>query len=184
MRFIYLISFVLLLSNGLSAQAPLKVRLWNEQGKRVPLQKATLNEPCVVIFLSATCPICQKYAGLLPELNQKYPQINFVGVFTKWEKWEDIQQFKKDYNFNIPLLVDKKNQLLRQLDATTTPEVFLLDKKGAIQYQGAIDNWFYSLGKNRPAITEHYLTDALDAFLQGNPIAIQQTKPVGCIIEQ
>lgn len=120
---------------------------------------------------------------MLTALSQKYPQVKFVGVFTKWEEDADIQVFAKDYNLKFPLYLDKKNRLLRQLQATTTPEVFLLDRKGIIQYRGAIDNWFYGLGKYRPASTEHYLTDALDAFLQGKAITVKETKPIGCVVE-
>lgn len=121
---------------------------------------------------------------MLPELSQQYSQVKFVGVFTKWEDWADVEQFAKEYHFDFPLVFDKNNRLLRQLQATTTPEVFLLDKKGTIQYRGAIDNWFYGLGKYRPKTTEHYLTDALDAFLQNKEIVIKKTEPIGCVVEQ
>lgn len=151
---------------------------------RPRLKEIVKQAPAVVIFLGSTCPICQKYAGMLNDLSQQYAQVQWVGVFTKWETEADIQQFVKEYDLKIPLYFDEKNRLLRQLDATTTPEVFLLDKKGTIQYKGAIDNWFYGLGKYRPATTEYYLTDALDAFLQGKAITIKQTKPVGCVVEQ
>lgn len=121
---------------------------------------------------------------MLPALQQKYPSIQWVGVFTKWEEVVDIQQFKQAYQLNFPLFWDKNNRLLRQLEATTTPEVLLLDRKGLILYRGAIDNWFYGLGKYRPKTTEHYLEDALDAYLQGKEILIKKTDPIGCVIEQ
>lgn len=146
------------------------------------LKKLQHNAPLVIIFLATTCPICQKYAGMLPEMRQKYPTVTFVGIFTKWETTEDIQQFSKEYNLNFSVFLDKKHRLLRQLDATTTPEVFLIDEHGKIRYQGAIDNWFYGLGKYRPATTEYYLTEALDAFLAHKPIVQPKTEPIGCVI--
>ncbi len=119
---------------------------------------------------------------MLPELSRQYPLVQFVGIFTKWETATDIQQFSNDYQLNFSLYLDNKHRLLRQLNATTTPEVFLVDKNGKVQYQGAIDNWFYGLGKYRPATTEHYLTEALDAFLNGKEIVNKKTKSIGCEI--
>ena len=46
-----------------------------------------------------------------------------------------------------------------------------------------IDDWGYEIGKVRPKVTEHYLTDAMDAYLQNKPIALDSTKAIGCYIE-
>lgn len=146
------------------------------------LKQLTKESPVLIIVLSTTCPICQKYAGMLPELSQQYPFVRFVGIFTKWETAAEIQQFANDYNLNFSLYLDKKHRLLRQLKATTTPEVFLMDRNGNVQYQGAIDNWFYGLGKYRTTAIEHYLTEALDAFLNGKEIVNKKTKSIGCEI--
>lgn len=155
-----------------------------QQLSRPRLKNLVRDTPVVILFLSTTCPICQKYAGMLPALQQQYPQVKFAGIFTKWETWTDVLQFKHAYGINFEVWLDKKNHLLRQLKASTTPEVFLLNENGNIMYQGAIDNWFYGLGKYRPQITEHYLINALEAFVQGKDIPIKKTKPIGCLIEQ
>ncbi len=56
--------------------------------------------------------------------------------------------------------------------------------KGEVLYRGAIDNWYHALGKNRPAPTEHYLKNALDAVLNNTPILTQRTEAVGCLMNR
>lgn len=138
----------------------------------------------VVIMLDAECPICQKYTRTIRELQVKFPKTAFVGVFTKWNDAEAIADFARQYEVGMPLLSDPRHRLVRALKATTTPEVFLFDRHGALQYRGAIDNWFYALGNYRPNITEHYLVDAINALAAGKPAPVAQTKPIGCIIQQ
>lgn len=138
----------------------------------------------VVILLDAECPICQKYTRTIRELQVRHPKTAFVGVFTKWNDAEAIAAFAKEYEVGMPLLSDPRHKLIRVLKATTTPEVFLFDRQGALHYRGAIDNWFYALGNYRPQITEHYLEDAIKALAAGRPAPVSTTKPIGCIIQQ
>ena len=60
---------------------------------------------------------------------------------------------------------------------------FLLNEKEQVLYHGAIDNWYYALGKNRLEISEHYLDDAVAQALNQQPIIRPFVKPVGCFIE-
>lgn len=73
--------------------------------------------------------------------------------------------------------------LANSLKATVTPEVFLIDAAGQLQYQGAIDNWFYELGKYRLNTTEQYLIDALTALNNGEQPPVRQTEAIGCFIQ-
>ncbi|MCK7560147.1 hypothetical protein MKQ70_36605 [Chitinophaga sedimenti] len=75
-------------------------------------------------------------------------------------------------------------QLVRQLKATTTPEVVLLDKHGNIYYRGLIDNWVSALGKKRARATELYFSDALSGLVAGSLIKPTFTAPIGCLINE
>jgi hypothetical protein len=68
--------------------------------------------------------------------------------------------------------------------ATKTPEAFAVTPAVKIFYKGAIDNWAPGLGEHRQVITEYYLRDALNAFLEGKDVKIRQTEAVGCFIER
>ncbi len=182
MKWLIFISWICTISEIAVGQTE-TIKLLSQDQEQLSLRDLAQGKPVLVVLLGTTCPICQKYAGLLAMLSEQYPQVQFVGIFTKWERFEEIEQFKTEYGINFPLLVDKKHKLIKKLGATTTPEVFLMDGQWRVLYRGAINNWFFALGKARPVVTENYLTDALAAFLAGKDIAIKQTKPIGCVVE-
>ena len=134
--------------------------------------------------MGTECPICIKYTRTLTELSKKYPEVAWVGVFNRWEDSSAVGTFIKEYNLPFSVVLDQRHDLIRYLDAQVTPEVFLLNKKAEILYRGAIDNWFFDLGKRRLVITENYLNDALLAAQARKPIAVKSTKPIGCVFAQ
>jgi hypothetical protein len=74
--------------------------------------------------------------------------------------------------------------MISYLDAKVTPEVFLFDKEFELRYKGAIDNWFYELGKYRRVTSDHYLIDALQSVLGGEDPIIMETEAIGCLIQK
>jgi hypothetical protein len=79
-------------------------------------------------------------------------------------------------------LLDPKQTLVQFTGATATPEVAVLSNTGKVLYLGRIDNRVEDFDKRRTVVTEHDLTDALDALLAGKRVARAKTKVVGCII--
>lgn len=134
------------------------------------------------VFLSPECPLCQNYVAELNALKLKYPNVEILGLIPgNAYKLKEISAFKDEYKVGFTLLVDDLKLLTSALNATTTPEVILIDKQGALKYRGLIDNWAESLGVKRKVITSHYLNDALANLTTPNyPVKI--TKPVGCLI--
>jgi peroxiredoxin len=135
----------------------------------------------VLVVLGTECPICIKYTRTLTDLTRTFPDVAWLGVFNRWEDSLAVGQFVENYKIPFPVVLDPQQVLIQQLDAHVTPEVFVLDQKCRILYRGAIDNWFYELGKRRSVITENFLVDALEATQQGKPLLIKATKPVGCV---
>ncbi|TAH20557.1 MAG: hypothetical protein EAZ08_05680 [Cytophagales bacterium] len=140
----------------------------------------------VLIFLDTECPMCQKYVLKINQIDSicKANQIPFYGVFTaKNVRKSDINAFKTKYKLRLKSLIDKKLVLVKALKASTTPEVFLLDRVGEkVLYRGLIDDWFYMLGRHRKEATVHFLLDAMDAYLKNKPINTKKTTPIGCLI--
>jgi peroxiredoxin len=136
------------------------------------------------VFLSPECPICKNYSKTLNELNGQWKQqVTFVGIVPgKSYSRKDINSFADSYKISFPLYTDKSFAFSKKLQATTTPEVVLIDKTGKILYRGAIDNWFVDLGKNRSKPTSNYLESAISQSLSGQTVLIHSTKPVGCLI--
>jgi hypothetical protein len=96
---------------------------------------------------------------------------------------KEINKFISTYQMHVPIRIDVDNTLAKKLKATITPEVFIVDPQGVVVYQGAIDNWFYALGKNRPQATVHYLEDAIQDIQAGRKVGIPFTKAIGCYLE-
>jgi thiol-disulfide isomerase/thioredoxin len=141
----------------------------------------------VIIFMAFDCPITQKYMTTIKEIAQKYQsqQIFVVGYFPAGLSKKQESEFRQEYQVPemIKFVDDKKHELTNKYAATITPEVVLIDKNQVLIYQGAIDNWFFELGRYRPEITAHYLTDAIEATLSGLQPPVKKTEAIGCFIQ-
>lgn len=146
--------------------------------------KSSTEKPTVYVFLSTECPLSQEQTLTLNALYDDYnPKVEFIGVFpNSQDNPEVINEFSRDFSIQFELVADEDHKLKSQFNASVTPEVFLLSDNRNLLYSGKVDNRMISLGKKRKVITENYLKDALDSYLDGRQIRIKQTTPVGCVI--
>jgi len=143
-------------------------------------------EANVFVFISPECPLCENYTKTISLLQEEYgdEKVNWQAIVAgSYYPITQIDSFLNVYQFEIDVLLDKEYKLANYLKATVTPEVFVLNESGMIEYEGKIDNWIYKLGIKRPNITAFYLNDAINAILNGDEILIKETTAVGCIIE-
>lgn len=135
--------------------------------------------------MDTECPVTQSYA---PELRKMYSEysvkgIEFESIFPVYTvSQKDIDYFLKLYKIPFSGTPDALHKKVNRYHASVMPEAVLLDKNGTVVYQGAIDNWYFGLGKNRPKATETYLRNAIEATLAGNPILKRKTEAIGCLI--
>lgn len=136
------------------------------------------------VFLGTDCPISQDYVGVVNNLKAEYAdRVHFAGVIPQPAKADDIEIFRREYQVQFELRSDTRQALVHKFGVSRTPEVVLVDAAGKQQYQGAIDNWYYELGKHRQVATAYYLKDAIDACLEGKPVNPKTTEVVGCILQ-
>jgi len=140
----------------------------------------------VYIFMLDECRICQELA---PELNEIYDiyhsqAIGFVGVFPNFSsKPKGIQSFKSKYKVAFNTQTDYFKKITHRFDATVLPEVVVYNEtKDVIIYRGLVNDLFYSPGKRRHNVQNHFLRNALDATIKGQPIKVAETTPIGCYI--
>ncbi|WP_025762832.1 redoxin domain-containing protein [Dyadobacter tibetensis] len=141
----------------------------------------------VILFLDTECPVTQSYMheirSLLGDFNDR--PVSFEAVFPSYTvSTKEITAFFEKYNVKMTGQPDPDLRLTQRYQANTMPEAILLNASGIILYQGAIDNWYYALGKNRPKATAAYLRNAIQASLEGNPILIRKTEAIGCLINK
>ena len=63
----------------------------------------------------------------------------------------------------------------------TTPHMFVINKKGKLVYDGAIDDQPDPF--HNPKTAHNYVREAVDDLLAHKPIAVSQTKPYGCSVK-
>ena len=141
----------------------------------------------VYFFLATTCPISQQYTAYINQFTKmaeaKNIEVMLVFPSEKIKIKKEVDSFIKKYQLSLSYKIDRGYKLSKKLNATVTPEVFVMNEKDQVLYHGAIDNWFYKLGQNRIQVTEHYLEDAITQALNQQTIIRPYVKPVGCFIE-
>lgn len=165
------------------------------QNKNLPNSIWSNSDSIVIfIFLGPECPISQQYTKRLNEIYEQYSNkgIQFKCIFgmsarhnQRYNKMlqKKIDQFINTYRLKSPIVIDKGFKQARMMQATVTPEVFIWTKSKGLIYHGAIDNWYFALGKTRYTITEYYLEDAIKAAINNTPLSRNYAEPVGCLLE-
>ena len=155
--------------------------------KRIDLPSGLKSESGIIVFVSlgTDCPISQKYIHTLKAFHSAYKdKVTLIGIIPFNFDSDEIESFRKDFDIPFPLQHDSDNTIIEALEITVTPEVVMTDHEGYLIYRGAIDNWFYELGKSRWKPTAFYLEDALQAVMNGKKVVIDSTQAIGCMIEK
>ncbi len=80
------------------------------------------------------------------------------------------------------VILDEAGTLGNAFGATTTPNMFVLDKDGKVVYAGAIDS-IPSFNKDDIAGATNHVKAALADIAAGKPVAVAQTKAYGCSVK-
>jgi peroxiredoxin len=83
---------------------------------------------------------------------------------------------------NTALLLDGGSEVARMYAAKTTPHMFVIDKKGLLAYQGAIDDQPSANPKTLDK-AKNYVEAALLSVEKGQPVAEASTTPYGCSVK-
>ena len=139
------------------------------------------------------CPFDHMHyaSGNLPTLQKKYTGKGVIwlsvmssapgkeGYFTQTElAAENI----KNQNHATYVLMDGDGIIGKLYGAKTTPHIFVIDSKGILQYNGAIDST-PSTDAETLSKTTPYLSNAIDAVLAGKTPDPAFTAPYGCSVK-
>ncbi|HIK33932.1 MAG TPA: thioredoxin family protein [Oscillatoriales cyanobacterium M59_W2019_021] len=140
-----------------------------------------------VVFMSDRCPYVRGYLDRLKQLQAKFADRNvtLIGInpndasqFPE-EGLENMMTFKSTHHLNFPYIRDVTQEVAKGFGVQTTPEAFLLDSKGAIQYRGQIDDH----ADDPAAVKKPYLQEAIDQLLSDREIEIAETSPIGSPVQ-
>ncbi len=155
-------------------------------GRLCRLGESSETNGVVVVFLSVHCPISNSYLPSLNELDSRFRPmgVELYGVISD-PSVSRVQalEHSKEYNVQFPVLFDVSGELRLALAPTHTPQAFVLSPFGTKLYSGAIDDRHVRLGIKKDQATRSYLQDAIQSVVMGHRIAVPQTKPIGCLLE-
>lgn len=142
-----------------------------------------------VIFSCNHCPYVIKAEDRIIALGREYQPrgVQFLLVCSNdavkypADSFDNMKRRARDKNYPFPYLHDESQQTARAFGALVTPHVFLLDSELILRYRGAVDDNV----DNPAAVKRHYLRDALDALMDGDPGRIDppSTRAVGCSVK-
>lgn len=137
----------------------------------------------VLVFTTTDCPISNRYAPEIQRLAAKFAdQATFVLVYpVATDSPERIREHRKKFGFSLASIRDTAQKLVRQTGVTVTPEVAVMAGE-RIVYRGRIDDRYVDLGRERPGPTQRDLENVLSALVAGTPIAVGETRAVGCLL--
>ena len=139
----------------------------------------------MIAVLGTECPLVKQYAVKLQKLADEYSERG-VAVLAfdanRQDSLAEIAAFAKTNSLTFPILKDVNQQVVDSLQASRTPEVFVLDSTRIVRYRGRVDDQFAVGGKFRKAPTRDDLKSAIDELLEGKPVSVVETTAVGCLI--
>jgi peroxiredoxin len=135
------------------------------------------------------CPFCANHfkTGAMQEL-QGYATskgviwllVNSVG--SRSGSYRKPEQAKKEFAAQkmkaTAWLDDHSGAIGKAYDLKTTPHMIVIDQKGVVAYNGAIDDRAEPEGDPRTA--RNYVREAIDNLMAGKPVAKVTSKPYGC----
>lgn len=107
--------------------------------------------------------------------------INSGGPGKQGNGLEANREGAKKLGVNYPVLLDEGGEVGHAYGATNTPHMFVIDKQGVLQYEGAVDN---SPDGERESAPDNkvvaYVDEAIAAISAGKSPAVAHTKAYGC----
>jgi hypothetical protein len=152
------------------------------EGKAGRLSDYRGKRALVICMTSASCPVARKYGPTLVELRQRFASQGVEFVLINVAPGDSVEKIKEAAGaWGGRYVVDRELKLAGALGATSTTEVFVLDRARTLIYRGAIDDQ-YGLGYGLDAPRRHYLVNALEAALADERPLIPATTAPGCVI--
>ena len=140
----------------------------------------------VLEWLNFECPFSRYHyetKNTMVELAKKYKGKNVVWLAvnsTSHTTPEPNKDFAKRHELPYLILDDRSGKVGRAYGAETTPHMYIIDPRGRIVYEGAIDD--SPLGQKKEGVI-NYVDNALAELTAGKAVSTPKTKPYGCTVK-
>lgn len=157
-------------------------------GKTVRFEEVAGDKGTLVMFICNHCPFVKHVLDELVRLGRDYRDsgIGLVAISSNditgypQDRPERMKELAESEGFEFPYLYDESQNTARAYDAACTPDFYVFDHRRKLVYRGQLDD---SRPGNGIPVTGADVRAALDALLEGKPLARQQKPSIGCNIK-
>jgi thiol-disulfide isomerase/thioredoxin len=177
---------------AVGSTVPETVALPNLDGKNTSF-KDLRGKVVILHFWSDRCPAERHANPVFAEMEKKYAEskdVVLLGIASNQDElgekpgqgadytklYKNLRDKFKEVGLKHTILADHGNVASDLFGARSTPHCYVIDKKGVIQYEGALDD--DPRGKKGEEAT-NYLVDATRAILADKRPEVTSTKPYG-----
>jgi peroxiredoxin len=133
----------------------------------------------ILVFWSAECPWSGQTDKEINDAIRSWGEkVIWCSIASNANEPVELLQQVADQR-KLPLLLYDPLEMIADLyGAQTTPHVYVVDEKGILRYQGAVNDRTFR--KRQPS--RFYLRDAVEALLAGHLPELAETAPYGCTL--
>jgi peroxiredoxin len=161
------------------------IRLRDTAGREWSLSSAEDARATVVAFLNFNCPVSNNSVPTLNALAERFGTqgVTFVAVVCDAADAAEVDRLAAESKIACRVFFDPDKAAAAHFRATTTPQVFVLDRNRVLRYSGLVNNLYTSRLVRQPKADAEHLADAIAAVVAGQDVAIKETTPIGCPLE-
>ncbi|MES2371333.1 MAG: redoxin family protein [Bacteroidota bacterium] len=157
-------------------------------GKEVSIKEEMKSNGVLVMFSCNTCPYVIKNQARTKAV-AAFAKQNNIGVILlnsneggrdDGDSFSEMQVYAKKQGYDFSYAVDANSKLANVFGATRTPEVYLFDAKGILQYKGAIDDNPVDASNVKRIHTKEAITE----MLSGKTVSVKESRSLGCAIKR
>jgi peroxiredoxin len=160
----------------------------DSEGRKVKLDDFQGAPALLVAFISNHCPYVQHiragFASLVRDFQARGVAVVAIGSNDATEYPDDspeaIREEVARVGYTMPYLHDESQEVAKAYRAACTPDFFLFDSERKLVYRGQMDG---ARKFNDVPVDGVDLRSALDAVLEGRPVASEQKPSLGCNIK-
>jgi len=140
----------------------------------------------VLEWTNPDCPFVKRHyqENSMNKLASAYSDSGVVWLTINSTNYMDAAanaSFAKKEDIGWPVLVDQDGAVGHAYGAVTTPHMFIIDTKGIVVYEGAIDD--DPRGNMEAGARTNYVANALNDVAAGQSVSTPETKPYGCSVK-
>ena len=176
-------------SLAIGSDLPMKeVKMKDVSGKEVSITDAMKANGVLVMFSCNTCPYVIKNQQRTLDI-AAYAKQNNIGVILLNsnegtrdgdDSYDAMKSYAKNHGYDFYYTVDTDSKIANAFGATRTPELFLFNASGKLQYKGAIDD----NPTDASNVKRVHAREAIAEFTAGKSVSVKESRSVGCTIKR